>query len=95
MVTLIVYKQELVAQCATLLRQSTDIPFPCPATSYVQAVAAAQAGVSVIQVNVGRIDDWYLKNPNFIRDPSVRMLLLAVSSKGGSADGPNRFWCWC
>jgi len=38
--------------------------------SYVQAVAAAQAGASVIQINVGRIDDWYLKNPNFIRDPS-------------------------
>lgn len=38
--------------------------------SFVQAVAAAQAGASVIQVNVGRIDDWYKKNPGFIRDPT-------------------------
>ena len=37
--------------------------------SYVQAVAAIQAGISVIQVNVGRIDDWYDKHPGVIRDP--------------------------
>jgi len=38
--------------------------------SLVQAVAAAQAKASVIQVNVGRVDDWYKKHPGFIRDPT-------------------------
>jgi transaldolase len=37
--------------------------------SFVQAVAAAQAGVSVIQPNIGRIEDWYNQHPGFIRDP--------------------------
>lgn len=36
--------------------------------SFVQAAAAAQAGVSVIQPNVGRIGDYYIKNPGAIRD---------------------------
>ncbi|KAK9809892.1 hypothetical protein WJX72_001155 [[Myrmecia] bisecta] len=37
--------------------------------SFVQAVAAAQAGCSVIQPNVGHIRDWFSKNPGAIRDP--------------------------
>jgi len=37
--------------------------------SFVQGAAAAQAGVSVIQPNVGRTRDWYNKNPGVIRDP--------------------------
>ncbi|CAL8466910.1 g6446 [Coccomyxa elongata] len=37
--------------------------------SFVQATAAAQAGVSVIQPNIGRLDDWYHKYPGVIRDP--------------------------
>lgn len=37
--------------------------------SFVQGVAAAQAGVSVVQANVGRTRDWYNKNPGVIRDP--------------------------
>eukprot|EP00798_Chlamydomonas_sp_ICE-L_P021618 gene21618-28620_t len=37
--------------------------------SFIQGVAAAQAGVSVIQPNVGRTNDWYARNPNVIRDP--------------------------
>ncbi|CAL5225633.1 g8489 [Coccomyxa viridis] len=37
--------------------------------SLVQAIAAAQAGVSVIQPNIGRLDDWYAKHPGVIRDP--------------------------
>ena len=45
---------------------------PC---SFVQAAAAAQAGVSVIQPNIGRIEDWYNQHPGFIRDPMVRMLM--------------------
>jgi len=38
--------------------------------SFIQAVAAAQAGASVIQMNIGRIDDWYKTHPGFIRDPT-------------------------
>lgn len=37
--------------------------------SLAQCVACAEAGVSVIQVNVGRVRDWYSRNPNAIRDP--------------------------
>jgi hypothetical protein len=37
----------------------------------VQGAAAAQAGVSVIQPNVGRLDDWYNRHPGVIRDPKV------------------------
>lgn len=37
--------------------------------SMVQGVAAAQAGTSVIQPNVGRVRDWYNKHPGVIRDP--------------------------
>jgi hypothetical protein len=37
----------------------------------VQATAAAQAGVSVIQPNIGRLDDWYNKHPGVIRDPKA------------------------
>ena len=40
--------------------------------SFVQAVAAAQAGVSVIQPNIGRLHDWYVKHPGFPRNPKVR-----------------------
>jgi transaldolase len=40
--------------------------------SLVQGIAAAQAGVSVIQPNVGRTRDWYNKHPGVIRDPHVR-----------------------
>ncbi len=39
--------------------------------SFVQATAAAQAGVSVIQPNIGRVDDWFHKYPGVIRDPKV------------------------
>lgn len=37
--------------------------------SFVQAAAAAQAGVSVIQPNIGRLGDWYTKHPGAIRNP--------------------------
>lgn len=39
----------------------------------MQATAAAQAGVSVIQPNIGRLDDWYHKYPGVIRDPKVTL----------------------
>uniref|UniRef100_A0A7R9VML0 Transaldolase n=3 Tax=Chlamydomonas euryale TaxID=1486919 RepID=A0A7R9VML0_9CHLO len=38
--------------------------------SMIQAAAAAQAGVSVIQPNVGRLRECYAKFPNAIRDPN-------------------------
>ena len=38
--------------------------------SYGQAVAAVDSGVSVLQLNVGRINDWYDRNPGAIRDPT-------------------------
>ncbi len=34
--------------------------------SFVQGAAAAQAGVSVIQPNVGRIYDWYCRHPGVV-----------------------------
>ncbi|GFR44287.1 hypothetical protein Agub_g5496 [Astrephomene gubernaculifera] len=37
--------------------------------SMVQGVAAMQAGASVIRLDVGRIRDWYDKNPGAIRNP--------------------------
>ena len=40
-------------------------------SSFVQAVAAAQAGASVIQPNIGRLGDWYRSNPGVIRDVKV------------------------
>lgn len=41
--------------------------------SFVQAQAAAQAGVSVIQPNVGRIMDWYKKHPGYIKNQKVSL----------------------
>ena len=40
----------------------------------MQATAAAQAGVSVMQPNIGRLDDWYHKYPGVIRDPKVMLM---------------------
>lgn len=37
--------------------------------SFAQCVAAAEAGVSVVQLYVGRVRDWYKKHPNAIRNP--------------------------
>ncbi len=48
----------------------TAICPPAPG-SFVQAAAAAQAGVSVISPNIGRIGDFYQRNPGAIRNPRV------------------------
>ena len=53
------------------MQHSTDA-FAVPLRSFVQAAAAAQAGVSVISPNVGRIGDFYHRNPGAIRNPKVR-----------------------
>ncbi|QDZ18535.1 transaldolase [Chloropicon primus] len=37
--------------------------------SLTQCIAAAEAGVSVVQLYVGRVRDWYRKHPNAIRNP--------------------------
>ncbi|EFJ46559.1 hypothetical protein VOLCADRAFT_81816 [Volvox carteri f. nagariensis] len=37
--------------------------------SMAQGVAAMQAGASVVRIAVGRIHDWYDKNPGVIRNP--------------------------
>ena len=37
--------------------------------SFTQCIAAAEAGASVVQLYVGRVRDWYRKNPNAIRNP--------------------------
>lgn len=50
--------------------------------SYGQAVAAIDHGVSVLQLNVGRINDWYDRNPGAIRDSD--------GAEGGCGDGQSR-----
>ena len=37
--------------------------------SFAQAAAAAQAGVAVVQPNIGALADWYRSHPNFPRNP--------------------------
>lgn len=59
-----------------LWRLKTQHDLPC---SFVQAQAAAQAGVSVIQPNVGRIMDWYKKHPGYIRNQKVSLLVCCSS----------------
>jgi len=58
--------------CAVLCCAACSCGVLC--RSFVQGVAAAQAGVSVVQPNVGRTRDWYNKHPGVIRDPHVRTL---------------------
>lgn len=52
--------------------------------SFVQGVAAAQAGVSVVQPNVGRTRDWYNKHPGVIRDPHVSVWTAKCSLDRGA-----------
>ena len=44
-------------------------------------MAAAQAGASVIQPNIGRLDDWYAKHPGVIRDPKVTPQLSSPNAR--------------
>ena len=50
--------------------------------SYGQAVAAVSHDVSVLQLNVGRINDWYDRNPGAIRDPNGPRELAAMAKAG-------------
>ena len=55
--------------------------------SLVQAIAAAQAGASVIQPNIGRLDDWYAKHPGVIRDPKASRPAVAMHAALASCSG--------
>ena len=68
---ILVYRQVRAAPQA-LPHQCKKLSPPLLVCSFAQAVAAAQAGVSVIQPNIGRLADWYKQNPGAIRDPRVR-----------------------
>jgi len=59
--------------------------------SYAQAVAAIQAGVSVIQINIGRINDWYDKHPGVIRDPKGPRedMAMALAGYGAPLENPG------
>lgn len=41
---------------------------------FTQGAAAAQAGVSVIQPNVGAVADWYKRHPGVIKNPKVGLV---------------------
>lgn len=56
-------------QAARQLEQENVATLVSLVYSFVQAVAAAQAGVSVVQPNMGRLNDWYNSHPGVIRDP--------------------------
>ena len=61
----------------------------------MQALAAAQAGVSVIQPNIGRLHDWYVKHPGFPRDPKVRPTSSCVNPFFIHVSfGYNKLWRW-
>lgn len=64
--------------------------------SLVQAVAAAQAGVAVIQPSVAALADWYRAFPNAIKNPKGPR-----EDAGGAGDGASpgvnlvtRIWCY-
>ena len=57
--------------------------------SFVQAVAAAQAGVSVLQVNVGRLSDWFDKHPGVLRDRNAPREAAAMAAAGYGASQAN------
>lgn len=62
----------------------------CTPCSFIQGVAAAQAGVSVIQPNVGRTRDWYNKHPGIIRDPHVSCPVKTVTRQASYSCTPCR-----
>jgi transaldolase len=64
--------------CANQHRTDTDAVL---LRSFVQAAAAAQAGVSVISPNVGRIGDFYQRNPGAIRNPKVHLLVVCTACR--------------
>ena len=57
--------------------------------AFVQAAAAAQAGVSVVQPNVGRLCDWFDKHPGALRDHLESKEAPAIARAGYGAARPN------
>lgn len=57
--------------------------------SFVQAVAAAQAGASVLQINIGRLADWYNRNPGVLRDRNAPLEANVMARAGYGAAPPN------
>jgi len=59
--------------------------------SLVQAVAAIQANVSVLQVNIGRINEWYDRHPGVVRDPTGprEVQAMAMAGYGGPLENPG------
>lgn len=54
--------------------------------SFVQGVAAAQAGIAVIQPNVGKLNDWYTTHPGVPRDPKGPREARAMAMAGYGSD---------
>ena len=57
--------------------------------SFVQAVAAAQSGASVLQINVGRLADWYDRHPGVLRDRNAPLESRAMAMAGYGAAQAN------
>ena len=58
--------------------------------SFAQGAAAAQAGVSVIQPNVGALADYYQRNPGLIRNPKgPRQAATAVPDTFAELENPG------
>ena len=67
-------------------------------SSFAQAAAAAQAGVSVVQPNVGSLADWYRSHPNFPRNPKGPREDSGSLGASGYSPGielAKRIWCYC
>lgn len=70
--------------------------------SFVQGAAAAQAGVSVVQPNAGRLLDWYERHPGVIRDRHAPREMHAMATAGYGAKEANpgimlieKIWSYC
>eukprot|EP00887_Chlorella_sp_A99_P006023 scaffold27.g6023.t1 len=70
--------------------------------SFVQGAAAAQAGVSVVQPNVGRLVDWYNRHPGMIRGPNAQPEARAMALAGYGTEDINpglllveKLYCYC
>lgn len=58
--------------------------------SFAQGVAAAQAGVAVIQPNVGALADYYSRHPGMIRNPKgPRQAAMAVQDAYSELENPG------
>jgi len=79
---------EAIQAAKTLEAEGTATHLVC-IFSFVQAAAAVQAGVSVIQINVGRLSDWYDRNPGVLRDPNAPREARAIAMAGYGAAEAN------